>query len=94
MKTIHYRVLAAILALVLVHFLLFSSFSIRHEQSISREASLSRKLLSSSLASFSTSIGKISGSKKQPKKDVEQSLRRAPKSGPNPTQNKYPTQNK
>ncbi|TKY62545.1 octanoyltransferase protein [Spatholobus suberectus] len=84
------RILGAVLALVVVHFLLFSLYSLSHEQSFSGETSLSvsRELLSSSLASFSTSINMISGSKKQKKKVVEPSLRKAPPSIPNPTQNK------
>ncbi|KAG4927946.1 hypothetical protein JHK82_053637 [Glycine max] len=84
------RILGAVLALVVVHFLLFSLYSLSHEQSFLGETSLSvsRELLSSSLASFSTSINKISGSKKQKKKVVEPSLRKAPPSIPNPTQNK------
>ncbi|KAH1070001.1 hypothetical protein GLYMA_03G143900v4 [Glycine max] len=85
------RILGAVLALVVLHFLLFSLYSLSHEQSFSGETSLSvsRELLSSSFASFSTSINKISGSKKQKKKKVmEPSLRKAPPSIPNPTQNK------
>ncbi|KAK7336638.1 hypothetical protein VNO77_17184 [Canavalia gladiata] len=87
MKFIGCRVFTAVLALVLV----FSLFLLPHEHTFSRERSLSvsRKLLSSSLASFSTSIGKISGSKKQHKKVVEPSLRKAPPSIPNPTQNNF-----
>ncbi|KAK7378241.1 hypothetical protein VNO80_03679 [Phaseolus coccineus] len=83
------RTLGAVLALVMVHFLLFSLYSLSHEQIFSGERSLSvsRELLSSSLASFSTSINKISGSRKQKSKDVEPSLRKAPSSIPNPTQN-------
>jgi hypothetical protein len=46
---------------------------------------VSRELLSSS---FATSIGKINGNKKQNRKVVEPSLRIAPPSIPNPTQNK------
>ncbi|KAE9598285.1 hypothetical protein Lal_00004158 [Lupinus albus] len=83
-----------VIALFLVHFLLFSSLCLHHEENFSRETSLSRKLLSLSFASVSTSIGEISGSKKQHKKDVESSFRKVPSSGPNPTQNKYPIQNK
>ncbi|KAE9593888.1 hypothetical protein Lal_00036428 [Lupinus albus] len=96
MKTISFRVLSAILALVLVHFLLFSSLCLNYEHRFSRDTSLSRKLLSSSSDSdsASTSVGKISGSKKQHNKDLDQSLRKAPSTGPNPTQNKYPTKNK
>nr|BAV14867.1 CLAVATA3/ESR-related 39 [Lotus japonicus] len=93
MKITSCRVLAAILALVLVHFLLFSSFCLHHRQSFSRETSLpvSRKLLSSSStssASFFTRFGKISGSRNQNRKTVEPSLRKAPPSIPDPTQNK------
>ncbi|CAL0302489.1 unnamed protein product [Lupinus luteus] len=94
MKTIFFRVLSAILALVLVHFLLFSSLCLNYEHRFSRDTSLSRKLLSSSFDSVSTSVGKISGSKKQHNKDLDQSLRKAPSTGPNPTQNNYPTKNK
>ncbi|KAL2326926.1 hypothetical protein Fmac_020353 [Flemingia macrophylla] len=82
------RYLAAVLALVLVHFLLFSTFCLRHEQSFSSETSLPRKLLSSSFDSASTSKSKLSGNNNQPKKAVEPSLRKAPPSVPNPIQNK------
>ncbi|KAK7278831.1 hypothetical protein RJT34_23869 [Clitoria ternatea] len=90
MKIISCRVLAAMLALVLVHFLVLSTLCLHHEQSHSRETSvMSRKLLLSlSFDSVSTSISKLSGNKKQPKKAVEPSLRKAPSSVPNPTQNK------
>ncbi|CAJ1909053.1 unnamed protein product [Sphenostylis stenocarpa] len=89
MKIRSCKILGAVLALVVVHFLLFSLYSLSHEQRFSGETSLSvsRELLSSSLASFSTSINKISGSKKQKNKVVEPSLRKAPPSIPNPTQN-------
>nr|KYP70599.1 hypothetical protein KK1_009819 [Cajanus cajan] len=90
MKIRSCRILGAVLVLVMVHFLLFSLYSISHEHSFSGETSVSvsRELLSSSLASFSTSINKIRGSKKQKKKVMEPSLRKAPPSIPNPTQNK------
>ncbi|KAK7285498.1 hypothetical protein RJT34_20271 [Clitoria ternatea] len=91
MKIIGCRVLAVVVAMVLVHFLLLSIFYLPLAQSFSREksVSVSRELLSSSLASFSASIGKISGSRKQKKRAVEPSLRKAPPSIPNPTQNKF-----
>ncbi|KAG5006801.1 hypothetical protein JHK85_025343 [Glycine max] len=87
-KIVSFRLLAAVLALVLVHFLLVSTFCLHHEQGFSRETTLSRKLLSSSFESVSTSVSKLSGNKKQTKKAVEPSLRKAPASVPNPTQNK------
>ena len=86
MKIIRCRILAAVLTLVLVHLLLFSTFCPGQEQSFPRKISLSRKLLSSPFDSVSTS--KLSGIKKQTKKAVEPSLRKAPSSVPNPTQNK------
>ncbi|WVZ07519.1 hypothetical protein V8G54_020865 [Vigna mungo] len=78
------RIVVAVLALLLLHSLLFSLYSVSHEQSFSGETSLpvSRELLSSSFASFSTSMNK-----KHKTKDVELSLRKAPSSIPNPTQN-------
>ncbi|CAJ2671318.1 unnamed protein product [Trifolium pratense] len=87
MKITSCRVFAVVLTLVLIHFLLFSYCCIHHEQKFSRKINLqvSRELLSSS---FATSIGKISGNKNQNRKVVEQSLRIAPPSIPNPTQNK------
>ncbi|KAK7392813.1 hypothetical protein VNO78_21261 [Psophocarpus tetragonolobus] len=83
------RILAAVVALVLFPFILFSTFCLHHEQSVSRETTLSRKLslLSSSFESVSTSESKLSGNKRQTKKAVEPSLRKAPPSVPNPTQN-------
>ncbi|KAL4304798.1 hypothetical protein AHAS_Ahas16G0014300 [Arachis hypogaea] len=85
-------VLTAMLALFLV-FLLFSSFFQSHDHhKSSKEISLSRKLLSQSMDSIISTrrVGKLSGSKKQNKKVVfvQQSLRKAPPSVPNPTQNK------
>ncbi|KAI4348765.1 hypothetical protein L6164_009447 [Bauhinia variegata] len=89
MKITSCRILGAVLALTLVHFLFFSSFRLHHEQSFSREKGLSRKLLSPSFESLSTSMDKyLKGSRKQTKKAVEPSLRKAPPSVPNPTQNK------
>ncbi|QCE05199.1 hypothetical protein DEO72_LG9g200 [Vigna unguiculata] len=93
MKNIRCRLLGAVLALVLVHILLFSTFCVRHDQRFSRDTFLSRKLLSSSSSSSSSdsasrSERKLSGNKKQTKKAVEPSLRKAPSSVPNPTQNK------
>ncbi|KAL5124303.1 Replication protein A DNA-binding subunit B [Glycine soja] len=88
MKIISFRILAAVLALVLVHFLLFSTFCLHHELGFSGKTILSKKLLYSSFDSVSTSISKLSGNKKQTKKAVEPSLRKAPASVPNPTQNK------
>ncbi|BAT85333.1 hypothetical protein LR48_Vigan1293s000300 [Vigna angularis] len=89
MKIRSSRILVAVLALVVVHCLLFSFYSVSRQHSFSGETSLPvpRELLSSSLPSFSTSMNKISGSKKQKTKDVELSLRKAPSSIPNPTQN-------
>ncbi|KAI4300701.1 hypothetical protein L6164_034047 [Bauhinia variegata] len=88
MKISSCRVLVAVLALILVHLLLFSCFCLHHEESFSREKSLSRKLLSASLESVYASTDELKGSKKQTKKAVEASLRKAPASVPNPTQNK------
>ncbi|KAL4370733.1 hypothetical protein AHAS_Ahas06G0095300 [Arachis hypogaea] len=76
------------LALFLV-FLLFSSFFHSHDHhKSSKEIGLSRKLLSQSMDSI-ISTRRV-GSKKQHKKVVfvQQSLRKAPPSVPNPTQNK------
>ncbi|KOM34111.1 hypothetical protein LR48_Vigan02g026100 [Vigna angularis] len=84
MKNIRCRLLAAVLALVLVHILLFSSFCVHHEQRFSRDKFLCRKLLFSSSDSAFTS----ESNKTQTKKAVEPSLRKAPSSVPNPTQNK------
>ncbi|KAL4286320.1 hypothetical protein HN51_027485 [Arachis hypogaea] len=93
---IKWRVLASILIfIIIVHLLLFSSISYcsGHEQS-QTSPTLSRKLLlSSSLDSVSNKVkGKLiisGGSKnKQTKKAVDQGLRKAPSSVPNPTQNK------
>ncbi|WVY98652.1 hypothetical protein V8G54_030803 [Vigna mungo] len=84
MKNIRCRLLAAVLALVLVHILLFSSFCDHHEQRFPKDRLLCRKLLFSSSDSASTS----ESNKKQTKKAVEPSLRKAPSSVPNPTQNK------
>ncbi|XWS56199.1 hypothetical protein CRYUN_Cryun09bG0065700 [Craigia yunnanensis] len=47
---------------------------------------ISRKLLSS-VASFPSGETKLNGTMKEPKKAVEPSLRKAPQSVPNPTQN-------
>ncbi|XVF75886.1 hypothetical protein PTKIN_Ptkin13bG0222900 [Pterospermum kingtungense] len=47
---------------------------------------ISRKLLSS-VASFPSGHTKLNGAMKEPKKAVEPSLRKAPPSVPNPTQN-------
>ncbi|AES81465.1 hypothetical protein MtrunA17_Chr7g0258581 [Medicago truncatula] len=92
MKITSCRVFAVILTLILIHFLLFSCCCVHHEPMFSRKTRLtmSRELLSSSFASFATSgiNGKISGSKKQNRKVVEPSMRIAPPSIPNPTQNK------
>ncbi|KAL2320851.1 hypothetical protein Fmac_029820 [Flemingia macrophylla] len=83
------KILGGVMALVVVHFLLFSLYSLSHEHSFETSVSVSRELLSSSLSSFSTSINKISRTMTQKKKKVvEPSLRKAPPSIPNPTQNK------
>ncbi|QCD97507.1 hypothetical protein DEO72_LG6g2217 [Vigna unguiculata] len=89
MKMRSSRILVAVLALVMVHLVVLSLYSVSHEQRFSGERSVavSREVPSSSLTSFSTSMSKIGGSKKQKNKDVELSLRKAPSSIPNPTQN-------
>ncbi|MED6171099.1 hypothetical protein PIB30_037577 [Stylosanthes scabra] len=86
---IKYRVLASVLIfIVMVHLLLFSTFCSGHEQ-LQTPSTLSRKLLLSSSSSLD-SVSKVTGKliKKQTKKAVEQDLRKAPSSVPNPTQNK------
>ncbi|KAJ7971454.1 CLAVATA3/ESR-related 39 [Quillaja saponaria] len=93
MKIINCRTLASLFAFIVVVYLLgFSSFCLHHGQNNlardQRGVSLSRKLLSSSWASVSTTGKKLSGSKRQPKKAVEQSLKKAPHSVPNPKHNK------
>ena len=56
-------------------------------ESLPKDRSQSRKLLVST-ASVSTSVDKLNGAMKEPKKAVEPSLKKAPPSVPNPTQNK------
>ncbi|CAK8543339.1 unnamed protein product [Lathyrus sativus] len=87
MKITRTRIFAVVFTLVLIHFLLFSCCCHHHDQRFSRKIGLqgSRELLSSS---FATSFGKINGSKNLNRKVVESSLRIAPPSIPNPTQNK------
>ncbi|KAG2686953.1 hypothetical protein I3760_09G030700 [Carya illinoinensis] len=80
---------AALFALLLIEILMCSSLCQCHESLPRSERSIqySRKLLVST-ASISTSQNKINGAMKEPKKAVEPSLRKAPPSVPNPTQNK------
>lgn len=82
---------------ILIGILFLSSLSLSHEQQIlQRQIRLSRRLLfpatTSSMASFSTMPHKLFGTAgaamKEPKKAVDPSLRKAPSSVPNPTQNK------
>lgn len=78
--------LAAFLALILIEILVCPSSCQSHE-SLPKDRSQSRKLLVST-ASVSTSVDKLNGVMKEPKKAVEPSLKKAPPSVPNPTQNK------
>ncbi|PRQ44497.1 hypothetical protein RchiOBHm_Chr3g0479931 [Rosa chinensis] len=101
MKIISFRTtLSALFALILlIEILLCSSFCLCHEEQIihvfpSRERSFSRRLLlnvpqaaSVSVRSTSTTLG-TRAMEDQPKKAVESSLRKAPPSVANPTQNK------
>ena len=80
------RTLAAFLALILIEILMCPSLCQSHE-SLPKDRSQSRKLLVST-ASVSTSVDKLNGAMKEPKKAVEPSLKKAPPSVPNPTQNK------
>ncbi|EXB93638.1 hypothetical protein L484_018024 [Morus notabilis] len=92
------RTSAAIFVLIIVEITFCSSLCLCHEQNIlqrdhQRSLLLSRKLLfSSTMASVSVSPNndklRTSSAMKEPKKAVETSLRKAPASGPNPTQNK------
>ncbi|XWS66429.1 hypothetical protein CRYUN_Cryun05aG0198700 [Craigia yunnanensis] len=64
-----------------------SSFCLCHGEVPPGERNqISRKLLSS-VASFPSGQSKLNGAMKEPKKAVEPSLRIAPPSVPNPTQN-------
>ncbi|XVE75704.1 hypothetical protein DITRI_Ditri12bG0114300 [Diplodiscus trichospermus] len=65
-----------------------SSFSLCHEELVvpGERYQISRKLLSS-VTSFPSAHSKLDGAMKEPKKAVEPSLRKAPPSVPNPTQN-------
>ncbi|GMN55902.1 hypothetical protein TIFTF001_025025 [Ficus carica] len=91
------RTSAALFALILIEIVLCSSPCLCHEQNIlqrdhQRSFSLSRKLLMASISHVMSqdNINKLQASSatKEPKKAVETSLRKAPASGPNPTQNK------
>ncbi|GKV25811.1 hypothetical protein SLEP1_g35198 [Rubroshorea leprosula] len=91
---INYRNLAALFALILMQTLITSSNSLcfyREDVPLlpPRERNFPRRLLGS-MASFSTSGNTVTGAAaaKEPKKAVEPSLRKAPASVPNPTQNK------
>ena len=81
--------LSAFFALILVHILIIlcSSLCLCHGEVPPGEGNhISRKLLSS-VASFPSGETKSNGTMKVPKKAVEPSLRKAPASVPNPTQN-------
>ncbi|KAF3442632.1 hypothetical protein FNV43_RR16548 [Rhamnella rubrinervis] len=94
MMMISCRRSGALFAFVLIAILLLSPLCLCQEEQIivKRHRILSiRRLLTfpTSMASVSTALSSAAGaSMKEPKKAVETSLRKAPASGPNPTQNK------
>lgn len=87
------RRLGALFAFVLIAILFLSSVSLCQEEQITvqrqRILSIRRLLMFPTMASVSTTRSSAAGTAmKEPKKAVESSLRKAPASVPNPTQNK------
>ncbi|XXG50887.1 hypothetical protein AAC387_Pa02g4785 [Persea americana] len=83
------KALAALSALMLLHLLICSPSSLPLERTSLRGCNLPRRLLLSVVSSASTSLKNLPAARmKEPKKAVEASLRKAPPSVPNPTQNK------
>ncbi|XP_021278160.1 uncharacterized protein LOC110412063 [Herrania umbratica] len=86
MKSIH-RALFAAFALLLFHLLICSPLSLHcWSNTHSRVRNQPRRLLGS-FASISANLNKLSRAIQDPKKAVETSLRKAPPSASNPTQN-------
>ncbi|KAL7194265.1 hypothetical protein ACSBR1_034641 [Camellia fascicularis] len=88
MKIMRWRTLAALFALILIHIFMCSSLHFHNGKSLLRERNQSRKLLSS--VTMSANLHKLSGgvATKEPKKAVDESLRKMPPSASNPSQNK------
>lgn len=87
MKSIH-RALFAVFALLLFHLLICSPLSLHCcSNTHPRVRNQPRRLLGS-FASISANLNKLSRAIQDPKKAVEASLRKAPPSASNPTQNK------
>ncbi|BFG33491.1 hypothetical protein CerSpe_197650 [Prunus speciosa] len=82
------RILLAFFALILMHAVTCSSLSLHQETQVpGRYRNQPRRLLVS-VASFSANPNKPSKAMEDPKKSVETSLRKAPPSKSNPTQNR------
>ncbi|KAF8395903.1 hypothetical protein HHK36_019858 [Tetracentron sinense] len=82
------RALPVLFAIILIHLLMCSLFSLHHERkSTPRERNQARRLLLS-VASVSANLNKLNGTMKEPKKAVGTSLKKVPPSVWNPIQNK------
>lgn len=87
MKTIQ-RALVACFILILVHFLMASPPSLDNERQIHPIDRKQPRRLLVSVTSLSANVNKIDEAVKDPRKAVEASVRMAPSSGSNPSQNK------
>ena len=88
MKTTTQRALVGLFALILIHFIMCSTVSINCEsRSNLIDRCPTRKLLAHA-SSFSASVDKLKISYAASQRSVDPSLKKAPPSNSNPTQNK------
>ena len=87
MKFIH-RALFVVFALILFHLLICSPLSLHCWRNTHPRVRNQPRRLLGSFVSISSNLNKLSGAIQDPKKAVEPSLRKAPPSDSNPTQNK------
>lgn len=83
-----HRALVALFGLILMHFFMSSLLCLHHEIKIHPVDRNQPRRLLLSVSSLSSNINKYSGGTKDPQKAVGTSLRKAPPSLSNPTQNK------
>ncbi|KAJ6944613.1 hypothetical protein NC652_009854 [Populus alba x Populus x berolinensis] len=87
MRNIH-RAFLILFSLIVIHILMSSLLCLHHERKVQLlDRNQGRRLLVP-FASLSANVNKSTGANKDPRKAAETSLRKAPPSFSNPTQNK------
>ncbi|OAY30232.1 hypothetical protein MANES_14G015100v8 [Manihot esculenta] len=82
------RTLVVLFALILIHILMSSLLSLHHEREIHSDSRNQPRRLLVSVSLSSSNEANLNGAIKDPQKALETSLRKAPPSLSNPTQNK------